>query len=208
MSQTKIVDMKLNLKKYGALGSIRLAISVFYTKLFFPNARLIRLPFDIRNRKNIVIGKNFTTGFNCRIEAFPLRPETKHCIVIGDDVEINDYVHIAAGESIKIGNNVLMASKIFITDISHGSYGFNDVHDSPKSTPNKRTLTTDPVVIGDNVWIGEFVSILPGVTIGEGSIIGTMSVVSKSIPSNCIAVGSPAKVIKKYDSDSKTWKRV
>lgn len=200
--------MAISLRKYGFLGGLRVIKSFLYTKLFFPNARLIRLPFDIRNRKNIIIGKNFTSGFGCRIEAFPSTSDTKNCIVFGNDVQINDYVHIAAAQSIKIGNNVLMASKVFITDISHGSYGSNDIHDSPESCPNKRTLSTNPVEIGDNVWIGEFVSILPGVTIGKGTIIGTMSVVSKSIPANCIAVGSPAKVIKKYDFDSKTWKRI
>lgn len=61
------------------------------------------------------------------------------------------------------------------------------------------------VHIGNNVWIGEFVSILPGVTIGDGSIIGSTSVVSKDIPAFSIAVGSPAKVIKTYDKDTNKW---
>lgn len=193
------------LKKYGCIGSAKLVVSLFYTKLFFPKARLIRLPFDIRNRKNIKIGNNFTTGFGCRIEALPLKPETANCIVIGEQVQINDYVHIAASESVTIGNNVLIASKVFITDISHGSYGTNDKHDTPLSHPSKRTLTTNPVKIGDNVWIGEFVSVLPGVSIGEGSIIGTMSVVNKSIPPYSIAVGSPAKVVKRFDFETNKW---
>ena len=196
------------IKRYGFYGSLKLSMSYIYTRLFFPGARLIRLPFDIRNRNNISIGKNFTTGFGCRIEAFPLTVKDHICISIGENVQINDYVHIAASESVKIGNNVLMASKIFITDISHGSYGTDGLHDSPVTIPKDRSLTTRPVEIGDNVWIGEFVSILPGVTIGEGSVIGTMSVVSKSIPPNCIAVGSPAKVIKQYDFNSQKWVKV
>lgn len=196
------------LKKYGCLGSAKLVISIIYTKLFFPKARLIRLPFDIRNRKSVKIGNNFTTGFGCRIEALPLVVGNSNCITIGDDVQINDNVHIAASESVTIGNNVLIASKVFITDISHGSYGANDVHDNPNSDPVKRTLTTNPVKIGDNVWIGEFVSVLPGVSIGNGSVIGTMSVVNKSIPPYSIAVGSPAKVVKKFDFETNKWIRV
>jgi len=195
-------------RKYGCLGSAKLVVSVIYTKLLFPKARLIRLPFDIRNRKSIKIGNNFTTGFGCRIEALPLVAERANCITIGNDVQINDYVHIAASESVTIGNNVLIASKVFITDISHGSYGANDVHDTPLSSPAKRAITTNPVKIGDNVWIGEFVSVLPGVSIGNGSIIGTMSVVNKSIPPYSIAVGSPAKVVKKFDFETNKWIRV
>lgn len=64
------------------------------------------------------------------------------------------------------------------------------------------------MLIKKNVWIGEFVSILPGVTIGEGSIIGSMSVVNKDIPAHCIAVGSPAKVIKKFNLETNLWEKV
>lgn len=59
--------------------------------------------------------------------------------------------------------------------------------------------------IGENVWIGENVIVLKGVTIGKGSIIGSASVVTKSIPEGCIAVGSPAKVIKKYNEERQEW---
>lgn len=200
----KLDDM---LKRYGFLGGLKLLFSYVYTKLFFPQARIIRLPFDIRNKQNIVIGKNFTTGFGCRIECFPLKHNDKiKRLVIGENVQMNDYVHIAASESVKIGNNVLMASKIFITDISHGDYSDTaDELNFPSVPPNLRPLFAKPVEIGDNVWIGEFVSILPGVKIGKGSIIGANSVVTKDIPDNSIAVGIPARVVKKFDSIKLKW---
>jgi len=72
--------------------------------------------------------------------------------------------------------------------------------------PNSRIVTSNlRVVIGDNVWIGEFVSILAGAIIGEGCIIGSNSVVTKEIPPYSIAVGCPAKVIKRYDFEEKKW---
>jgi len=100
-----------------------------------------------------------------------------------------------------------MASKIFISDLNHGNYS-NENQDSPLIPPAKRKLITAPVFIEDNVWIGEFVSILPGVTIGEGTIIGANSVVSRSLPPNVIAFGSPAKPIKEYNFDTQKWEKI
>jgi len=195
------------LKKYGFLGFWNLLVSLLYTRLFYRQARIIRLPFDIRNRHLVEIGKDFTTGFGCRIEALPINNVVANCIQIGKDVQINDYVHIAAGESIKIGDHVLIASRVFISDINHGTYS-GDHQDSPLVPPNDRKLSTRPIVISDNVWIGEGVCVMSGITIGQGSIIGASSVVTKDIPPNSIAVGSPAKVVKVYNFENGIWERV
>ncbi|KDN53960.1 DapH/DapD/GlmU-related protein [Flavobacterium seoulense] len=195
------------IKRYSIFGLIRLLVSLIYTKIFYRQARLIRLPFDIRNKRNIKIGKNFTAGFGCRIEVFPLNEDNEICIVIGENVQINDYVHIGAVGSITIGDNVLMASKIYISDHNHGSYD-ELISDHPMSIPMDRKAICKPVVIGDNVWLGESVCVLPGVTIGEGCVVGALSVVTKSIPPYSIAVGSPAKVVKKYDFEINKWIKV
>ena len=71
-----------------------------------------------------------------------------------------------------------------------------------------QTLSSQPVIIEDGCWIGEKVCIMPGVTIGRKSIIGAGSIVTKSIPGYCIAVGNPAKVIKKYNFKSHNWESV
>jgi lipopolysaccharide O-acetyltransferase len=195
------------LQKYGILGTIKLVQSLLYTKLFFSNARLIRLPFDIRNKRYIKIGDHFTTGFGCRIEAFPLKDSSEICIEIGENVQINDFVHIGAVGSIKIGDNVLMASKIYISDHNHGSYD-NHLSDHPLSIPIDRLPICKPVEIGNNVWLGESVCVLPGVTVGEGSVIGAMSVVTKNIPAYSIAVGNPARVVKQYNFQNKNWEKI
>jgi acetyltransferase-like isoleucine patch superfamily enzyme len=192
------------LNKYGFIGSLRLFISVIYTKVFYWNARLIRLPIDIRNRRYIKIGNNFTTGFGCRLEAYPQKETSEPILIIGLNVEINDYVHVASGEKIYIGDNVLIASKVFISDLNHGNYKGDNQH-GPLTIPNKRNLSTNPIVIKDNVWLGEGVCVMPGVTIGIGCIIGALSVVTKDIPDYSIAVGSPARVIKIYDFTSERW---
>jgi len=189
--------------QYTFFSKIVLFISLIYTKIFFPRSRLIRLPIDVRNRNNIFWGINLTTGFNCRIEAYSSFPKKK-VLYFGNNIQINDFVHIAAAEEIFIGNNVLIASKVFITDISHGSYN-GDNQDSPITIPSGRKLLTKPVKIDDNVWIGESVNIMPGVKIGFGSIIGAGAVVTKDIPPYSIAVGNPARVIKEFDNRSQSW---
>ena len=184
------------LKTYNLLQIIKLAYFKLRTTLVFKNARLIRFPIDIRGKAFIEISRGFTTGIGCRIEAYP--ENRNKSLIIGENFQMNDYVHITAMESVVIGNNVLMASKIYISDCSHGSYSGDDNDSSPLEIPKDRKMFSKPVSIEDNVWLGEFVSVLPGVTIGKGTIVGANSVVSKSLPPNVIAVGSPAKPIKQY----------
>jgi lipopolysaccharide O-acetyltransferase len=164
------------------------------------------LPFDIRGRRNIAWGSNFKAGRGCRLEAYT--SNNKPVLIIGDNVQIHDYVHITATQSVRIGNNVLMASKIYISDTSHGNYSGTGSDSDPAIFPGLRELQSKEVIIGDRVWLGEFVSVLPGVSIGEGTIVGANSVVSKSLPENVIAVGSPAKPVKKFNTKTKIWEPI
>lgn len=137
-------------------------------------------------------------GKGCRIEAIS---KFKHQIfypelIIGNNVSINDYVHIACVNKISIGDNCLFASKIYISDHNHGIYKGEFVSDVNVKV-SERDLDTDKVVyIDENVWIGENVSILPNSYIGKNSIIGANSVVKGYIPENSIAVGVPARVVR------------
>lgn len=192
---------------YGFLGMIRMFFNLIKTKLTFTNARIIRFPIDIRGKKYIHISEGFTTGVGCRIEAYPKDQKTK-TLFIGKDFQMNDYVHITAMESVVIGNNVLLASKIYISDCAHGSYSGDENDSHPDIAPDKRPLFSKPVFIEDNVWLGEFVSVLPGVTIGKGTIVGANSVVSKSLPPYVIAVGAPAKPIKQFNFTTNNWEKI
>ncbi|WP_369765650.1 DapH/DapD/GlmU-related protein [Flavobacterium sp. WC2429] len=172
----------------------------------FPNARLIRFPIDLRGKRFIKISKGFTTGKGCRLEAYSVNKQK--VLIIGDNFQMNDYVHITAMNSVVIGNNVLLASKIYISDCSHGSYSGDAFDSHPSSIPKDRKIHSRPIHIEDNVWLGEFVSVLPGVTIGRGTIVGANSVVSKSLPENVIAVGIPAKPIKKFNFETQSWEKI
>ena len=162
----------------------------------------------LRGLSYVKIGNNFTAGPGFRLEVTEDRKNRDYKVEIGDNVVLNDHVHIGCANRVMIGNNVLIASKVYITDHNHGYYDaiHKDKHESPDTPPLKRRLTEDGFVeIGENVWIGELVSILPYTKIGKGSIIGANSVVKGDIPPFSIAVGNPAKVIKKYDFEKGHW---
>jgi lipopolysaccharide O-acetyltransferase len=187
---------------YGPIQMVWLGICLILTKLFFRPCRLIRFPIFVRNKSRIRFGRRFVSGYLVRLDALG----GKDCLEFGDNVQINDHVHIGALEKVRIGNDVLIASRVFITDHDHGAYGGGDRSaSSPLQAPVDRIHASRPVDIGDRVWIGENVSILSGVTIGSGSVIGAGAVVCADIPPNCIAVGVPARIIRTYDFSTQCW---
>ncbi|HIF9294981.1 acetyltransferase [Photobacterium damselae] len=189
---------------YGITGLLKIIFEMILTKLKFRNAKLIRHPFECRGRKFISIGKGLTTGRYCRIEAYS---DSKKVLSFGENCQINDNVHIVAKESVVIEDNVLIASRVFISDLNHGNYVGN-YQSKANEIVCQRPLITSPVHISCNVWLGEGVVVLPGVTIGENTIVGANSVVSKNLDSNCIYVGNPARLIKKYNFKTEVWDRV
>lgn len=194
------------------LSAINLIYNYFFLKPFFKSCGRIniRRPYYIHGHKNIEIGENFSSGVGLRLEAVLYYKGQRYnpIIKIGDNVIINDYVHIGATNRVIIGNNVLIGSKVLIIDHNHGDY-FSDLQSSPSETPAERILTNDQeVIIEDNVWIGEHVCILPNTRIGFGSIIGAGAVVSRDIPPFSIAVGNPARVVKRYSKEENKWVKV
>lgn len=198
--------MRVLISRYGLMGLIRLAYSLLCTRLFYHPARLIRRPVYIRGRSRIRWSHGFTAGVGLRLDAFGRG--NAPCLVIGERVQINDYVHIGAIDRVSIGNDVLIASRVFISDHNHGRYDSSDPTSGADIPPVERPWISSPVVIGNKVWVGENVCILPGVTIGDGAIIGAGSVVTRDLPPGCVAVGNPARVIKMFDRVSASWRSV
>ncbi|MDP1842845.1 MAG: acyltransferase [Sediminibacterium sp.] len=157
--------------------------------VYFPNNRIVKNP------QYISIGNCFFALQNLRLEAWDKYGSIEYApeIIIGNNVCFNTDVHIGAINKVFIGDNVLIASRVYISDHSHGEITAEAI----KLPPSKRALfSKGPVIIENNVWIGEGVSILPDVIIGVNSIIGANSVVTRSIPPNSVVVGNPARVIK------------
>lgn len=122
-------------------------------------------------------------------------------LLIGNNVQIGHFSHIIAKNRVIIENSVLIADKVYISDCEHE---FLDI-DNPILDQGLRYV--GDVLIGEGSWIGENVCII-GAKIGKHCIIGANAVVNKDIPDYSIAVGVPAKVVKKYDFNIKGWVRV
>ena len=194
------------MRKYGFLGLLSIAKNWLLTRIFYPQARLVRFPIFVRGRSSMKIGRGLTTGVNVRLDAFAPYGSPP-VLFIGCHVQINDSVHIGAIEQVVIGDHTLIASRVFISDHNHGNYQVQDAASSPEIPPVDRPLFSRPVQIGRNVWLGEQVCILSGVTVGDGAIVGANSVVTCDIPPNSIAAGNPARVIRVFDAQTQTWRR-
>lgn len=144
-------------------------------------------PEEIRTLFSELIGKPVDQSFGL----FP--PFYTDCgknITVGKNVFINSGCHFQDQGGITIGNGVLIGHNVVLATLNHDF--------SPKK---RSTLHPAPVVIGENVWIGSNATVVPGVTIGNGSIIAAGAVVTKNVPENVVVGGVPAKIIKALDTE-------
>lgn len=152
--------------------------------------------------RNIHIGNDTFIGSDSAIQCFERYGSNAYHpnIVIGDRVTFTRRATIYCADKVEIGEATLIGSDVLITDENHGT--------DPRRFFRDNALETNPVIIGKNVWIGDKVIILPGVTIGDNSIIGGGAVVTKSVPAYSVCVGNPAHVIKKWDFENVSWVKV
>ena len=161
---------------------------------------------EIKNSKYIQIGKRVYIGKNALIQV-----ELIHHLQFGyhkPKLKIGNYVSVGVGSvisavsDIELEDDVIIAPYCYIADNSH-SFDRVDV-----SIRYQGLDKVKPVKIKKGAWLGWSVAVYPGVTIGKNSVIGANSVVTKDIPDYCVAVGAPAKVIKKYDFESGKWLKI
>ncbi len=143
--------------------------------------------------KGIAIGNNVIIKKRCRLEAINTgkAPGVIH-LRIGDNTSFQQGCQLTAAQQVTIGKNVLIGSNVLITDNDH-------IYDHPtKPASAIRELHTAPVIIEDGCWLGFACVILKGVTIGERAVIGANAVVTSDIPPYSVAVGAPARVVRRF----------
>lgn len=151
----------------------------------------------IRGEQNIHIGNHTHLGKGCILTAWVNTTDgVKYFpeIVIGSNCSIGEYNNITSTNQIIIGDNLLTGRWVTITDNSHGDTDFDSLQISPLM---RNVVSKGPVIIGNNVWIGDKATILPGVTIGDCVVVAANAVVTKDVPAYCVVGGNPAKIIKR-----------
>ncbi len=116
-------------------------------------------------------------------------------LILGNDVCLRRYTTISVLERIEIGDDTLIAEMVTIRDHDHV------VSNNPSIPHRKAGFVKAPIVLGKNVWIGNKVTVTKGVRIGSNSVIAANSVVTKDVPTNVIAGGTPARIIKNITSE-------
>ncbi len=152
-----------------------------------------------RTRMDVMPWNAFTLGEGSTIEDFATVNNGVGPVFIGDRVRIGLGNTIIG--PVTIGNDIMFAQNIVLSGLNHG---YEDI-----SQPiSEQAVTTSPITIEDEVWIGANSIIVAGVTVGKHSVVAGGSVVTRDVPPYSIVGGNPAKVLKKYNQATNSWERV
>lgn len=182
----------------------RLLVNLFYYRIILGKIGLrsfVCSPLCINGGKNIFIGNRVRIHYKTWLASLPLTGAKECRLVIEDGCVIGNFNHIYATKSIILHRNVLTADKVYVSDNLHG---YEDITSPIFKQPIVQNGTVE---IGEGSWLGENVCVL-GANIGKHCVIGANSVVTHDIPDYCVAVGAPARVIKRYDFDNNKWVKV
>jgi acetyltransferase-like isoleucine patch superfamily enzyme len=158
---------------------------------------VIQLPVRLRGVGRIAVGSEVFIGAGSWLQVEgDVRGEV--AMSIGDGTSIVGGSVISAARSVQIGQRVLMARNVYISDHTHA---FEDVR---KPVLEQGIARTAPVEIGDGAWLGQNVVVGPGVRIGRGAVVGANSVVLADVADYTVVAGAPARLIRRIDTGSRT----
>ena len=171
-----------------------------YLRHFFVGAEELIIngsPVCVTGGRYIRMGRRVTLGSWTRLEAtcrWDICSQTfTPQVVIGDNVVLAPFSRIGCINRVEIGDWTTTGQRVYITDHTHGDVSYEQLSLPPRHRP---LYSRGPVKIGAYVHIGENSCIMPGVTIGDHSVIGAGSVVTHDIPPYCVAAGNPARILK------------
>jgi acetyltransferase-like isoleucine patch superfamily enzyme len=156
----------------------------------FGRKSVIAPPVRLSGERRIAIGSRVYVGAGSWLQA--LGEGAAPAIEIGDGTSIAGHCVISATQSVRLGERVLLARGIYISDHIHA------YEDTTRAVIDQGIAKVAPVEIGDGAWLGENVVVAPGVTIGTGAVIGGNAVVVEDVPAHSLAVGVPARVVRSF----------
>lgn len=195
----RILQVLINYKIVNFVADLKTKLyTLWVSGLKFKHLGKVRFVGDIQFRytSHISIGENSSFEKHSILFVFPdVEGANKDAeLIIGNHCVLGEYNHISCSNKIIIGNEVLTGRWVTIVDNGHGKSTYEDTLISP----TKRSIySKGPVIIGNNVWIGDKTTILPDVKIGDGAIIAANSVITKDVPCYCVAGGNPAHILKR-----------
>jgi acetyltransferase-like isoleucine patch superfamily enzyme len=152
---------------------------------------VVRLPIRLSGERRISIGSRVFVGSGCWFQVLEGQSDGV-AIAIGDGAALAGFSVLSAASSIRVGRNASLARNVYIADHTHS-------YDDPSRPIGEQGITdARPVEIGDGAWLGENVVVLPGVRIGKGAVVSANSVVTKDIPDHALAIGAPARVVRRF----------
>ncbi len=150
---------------------------------------IIEMPLLVHGSRRISIGRGVFVGADSW-----LHTRGPHALLeIGDGTSMSGHCVLSAVEHVRLGRSVLLGRNVYIADHNHGTAA----RDVPILEQELESI--GPVVVEDNAWLGQHSVILPGVTIGRGAVVGANSVVLHDVPPRTVAVGAPARVVRRLD---------
>ena len=172
-------------------------------KAFGKNS-VINKPLMLSGKKYMEIGNKVTIRDGARIEMISEwnHKEYHPSLQIGDGTSIEQNLHLICSDIVRIGKNCALAGRCSIITVDH------EYSDVERGGVLKQGIASQEVMIGDNCFFGMDVKVFPGVHIGNNVIVGANSIVMNDIPAYSVCVGVPARVIKTYNFETKTWVKV
>jgi len=181
----------------------RLKGILYYRRVFgsFGTGSVLYKPIMLSNPQFMHIGKNVVIRQGARLEAILLDPDNPPELFIGDNVNIEQHVHIVAIGKIHIKDNVSITARCSLLG---GSHPFFDIESNIKIGDRLDGAKTT-IEIGEGSFLGVNTVIMPQVKLGKQVVVGSSSVVKKSVPDYSVVDGNPATVRMKYDSVAGSW---
>jgi acetyltransferase-like isoleucine patch superfamily enzyme len=157
----------------------------------FGKGTVLTLPIRLSGEDRIAIGDDVFLGSDCWLQTLPDEGNRGMAISIGSGTKMSGACVISAARKVVLEEEVLLARNVYISDHIH------QYSDTNTAVLAQGLDKIGAVLIKRGAWLGQNVVVCPGVTIGRGSVIGANSVVNRDIPDYCVAVGSPAQVVKR-----------